>query len=175
MDMSQYAPDTVQRLYELLSQQFGDTYHIFPAFPLTPPIKTEMPCIIIDRKTDGAVIGPTQTDEITEVIDIIVLKSLADIVGSNDPRTDGKRQMEMMVQGQDPVTFDYKQDTIYNVLRHHLTLLQSTGQIWLIDSDVQTAYDVGKLNDSMTDVVMAHIRYTTQRRVITQRTGDMGG
>lgn len=168
MDMSQYAPDTVQRLYELMSQQFGDMYHLFAAFPLTPPIKTEMPCIIIDRKTDGATIGPTSTDEVVEVIDVIVLKSLADIVGSSDPRVDGKRQMEMLVQGQDPTTLDYKADTLYYVLRHYLTLLQSSGSIWLIDSNVQTAYDVGRLQDGITDVVMAQIRLSTQRRVIVQ-------
>lgn len=166
MDMSQYAPDTVQRLVELMSAQFGDMYHIFSAFPLTPPLKTEMPCIIIDRKTDGAVIGPTQTDDIVEVIDVIVLKSLADIVGSSDSRVDGKRQMEMLVQGQDPTTFDYKADTLYYVLRHFLTLLQSNGSIWIIDSNVQTTYDVGKLQDGVTDAVIAQIRVSTQRRVL---------
>lgn len=164
--MSQYAPDTVQRLYELFSQQFGDAYHLFPAFPLSPPLKTEMPCIIVDRKTDGATLGPTQTDEIVEVIDVIVLKSLADIVGSSDPRTDGKRQVEMLVQGQDPVTLDYKADTLYYVLRTYLSLLQSSGSIWLLDSNIQTTYDVGKLQDGVTDVVMAQIRMSTQRRVL---------
>lgn len=168
MDMSQYAQDTVQRLYELLSAQFGDAYHLFPAFPLSPPLKTEMPCIIVDRKTDGATLGPTQTDEIVEVIDIIVLKSLADIVGSPDPRVDGKRQMEMLVQGQDPVTLDYKTDTLYYVLRHYLTLLQSSGSIWLLDSNIQTTYDVGRLQDGVTDVVMAQIRMSTQRRVLVE-------
>lgn len=175
MDMSQYAPDTVQRLYELFKGQFGDTFTIFPAFPLSPPLKTEMPCIIIDRKTDGAVVGPTSTDEVTEVIDITVIKTLADIVGSEDPRVDGKRQVEMFVQGQDPTTLDYKADTLYAALRKHLTLLQSTGAIWLIDSEVQTAYDVGKLQDGITDAIIAQVRYSTQRRVVTQRTGDMGG
>ena len=168
MDMSQYAPDTVQRLYELMSQQFGDMYTIFPAFPLSPPLKTEMPCIIIDRKTDGATLGPTQTDEIVEVIDVIVLKSLADIVGSADPRTDGKRQMEMLVQGQDPTTLDYRADTLYYVLRHYLTLLQSNGTSYLIDSNVQTSYDVGRLQDGVTDAVIAQIRVSTQRRIIVQ-------
>lgn len=166
MDMSQYAPDTVQRLYELLNQQFGDTYTIFPAMPLSPPLKTEMPCIIIDRKTDGAQLGPTQTDEIVEVIEVTVLKTLADIVGSPDPRTDGKREMEMLVQGQDPTTLDWRTDTIYFVLRTYLTLLQSSGSIWLIDSAIQTRYDVGNLTDGVTEAIMAQITVNTQRRVI---------
>ena len=168
MDPSLYAPDTVQRLYELLNGQFGDAYHLFPAFPLSPPVRTEMPCIIVDRKTDGAVIGPTQTDEVTEVIDVIVIKTLADIVGSPDPRVDGKRQMELFVQGQDPTTLDYRADTLYFVLRHYLTLLQTSGAIWLIDSNVQTAYDTGKLSDGITEAVMAQVRLSTQRRVIVQ-------
>jgi len=163
-----YAKDTVQRLYELLQGQFGDVYTVYPAFPLTPPVKEEMPCLIIDRKTDGAVLGPTQTDEVTEVIDISVLRSLADSVGGENPRTDAKRELEMFVQGQDPTSLDYKADTLYYMLRHYLTLLQSSGAIWLIDSSVQTSYDVGRLQDDITNVAYALTRLSTQRRVVVQ-------
>lgn len=163
-----YAPDTVQRLYELLKQQFGDTYTVFPAFPLTPVTKDEMPCIIVDRKTDGAVVGPTSTDEITEVIDITFMRSLADSVGGANPRTDAKRELEMLIQGQDPTTLDYRQGTLYYALRHYLTLLQSSGAIWLLDSNVQTSYDVGTLQDNTTNVAGALTKLLTQRRVVVQ-------
>lgn len=166
MDKQQlFAKDTTQRLYELLNQQFGDTYTIFNGMPLTPPVKTEMPCIVIDRKNASAVLGPTETDEVNEMTEIWVMLSLADEVGSpDDNRTHTKRKLELFVQGQDPTTKQYRTDTLYYVMRTYLTL--QVPDFYIINSNIQTVYDTGILQDGITNVAASTTTMTTWHRVI---------
>ena len=169
-DQSLYAKDTVTLLIELFQGIFGDTFKSYwEGTPTTVPNATDFPLVIIQQKKTKAVIGPTSTDEVPETITISVWLNEADDLGSENVRTTTMRKLQFMVQGQDPVTKDYRNDTFLYALRHYLTTL-NTGSQWLIDSDVEVQYDQGRHKDLPT-IAMADIILTTQRRVIVSRTG----
>ena len=112
-----------------------------------------------------AVIGPTSTDEVPETIAITIMLNMADDVGSANVRTTTMRHLQNLIEGQDPATNQYKADTFLFVLRTYLTLLQSSGQVWLLDSDVAIKYDTIPRKD-MPTITMADIILTTQRRIV---------
>jgi len=161
-----YAQDTVTRLVNLYEATFGTTFHrYFDAFPLTPPGKDDYPLVAVQQIHTKAIIGPTSTDDVPETIVTEVMINAADDAGSQNVRTATMRHLQNLVQGQDPVTFDYLPNTFLYCLRTHLTLLQSSGSIWLIDSDVDIKYDITQPKD-MPLIALAEITLTTQRRVI---------
>lgn len=160
-----YAKDTITRLVELFQANFGDSYTYFEASPNVPPVKEDYPIIIFDKMHTKATIGPTSTDDVPEVIMITVGINKAVDAGSQNVRTTTKRHLEHIVEGQDPVTNDYRSDTILYILRTYLTLLQQNGSIWLIDSDVDIKYDQLPQKDAPT-IAYADITLSTQRRVI---------
>jgi len=162
-----YAKDTVTRLIELFQTQFGDYFNSYwEDMPLEPPTALEYPALMVQKIEGGAVIGPTSTDEVTETIMIYVFKNTADVVGSTNVKTTTQRELQLLVEGQDPTTLHYRTDSILYVLRTYLTLDQ-----WLIDSDVRVHYGIEKPSNAESNVAFADITMTTQRRVIEQRTG----
>jgi hypothetical protein len=113
LDSSQYAKDSVSHLIELFQNQFGDQFNSYwEDMPLTPPNSNEYPALMVQKLESTAVIGPTQTDDVTESILITVFKATLDAVGSTNVRTTTQRELQMMVEGQDPVTFDFRSDSI---------------------------------------------------------------
>ena len=159
VDHTLYAEDSVTRLRQLFEAQFGDTYTYFEDMPLTPPTDAEYPCIMIQKLEGSAVIGPTSTDDLAETIQIVVMKNTADAVGSTNVRTTTQRELQMMVEGQDPTTKDYKSDSVLYVLRHYLTL-----EDWLIDSDCTIRYGLERPSNMETNVAYAEVTLKTQRR-----------
>lgn len=167
-DQSLYAKDSITRLIELFQAQFGDYFNSYwEDMPLTPPLAAEYPALMVQKLEGTAVIGPTQTDDVTESILITVLKATLDAVGSTNVRTTTQRELQLLVEGQDPTTLDYRTDSILYVLRHYLTLTNS-GQTWLIDSDVKVHYGIEKPSNLETNAAYADITMTTQRRIIVQ-------
>lgn len=161
-----YAPDTTIRLIEQFKTAFGDYFKTyFEATPTTPPSDADYPVLIVQKLRNQAVVGPTSTDNLTERIAITVAINQADDVGSANIRTTTMRKLEHLVEGLDPSTNQYKTDTVLYVIRTHLTLLQSTGQIWLLDSNAEITYNQRRSADQPT-ICIADIVMTTQRRVI---------
>jgi hypothetical protein len=163
-----YAKDSVTRLIELFQAQFGDYFNSYwEDMPLTPPNSNEYPALMVQKMEGTAVIGPTSTDDVTESILITILKATVDAVGSSNVRTTTQRELQLLVEGQDPVTLDYKTDSVLYVLRHFLTLTNN-GQTWLIDSDVKIHYGIEKPSNLESNAAYCDITMTTQRRVIVQ-------
>ncbi|HVB24125.1 MAG TPA: hypothetical protein VNG51_19460 [Ktedonobacteraceae bacterium] len=149
-------------LIELFQAQFGDYFNSYwEDMPLIPPTKEEYPALMVQKLEGTAVIGPTSTDEVTESILITIFKNTSDAVGSGNVKTTTQRELQLLVEGQDPVTLDYKPDTILYVLRTYLTLQQ-----WLIDSDVKFHYGIEKPGNAETNIAYADVTMSTQRRVI---------
>ena len=166
MDDSQalYAKDSVTRLIELLQGQFGSQFNSYwEDMPLAPPTKEEYPALIV-QKLDGTVsLGPTQTDELTEIISITLFKAIADAVGSANVKTTAQRELQLMVEGQDPTTLQYKPDTILSVIRTNLTL-RAGGVPYIINDDVKLHYGIEP--SSQGNIAFATVMLSTWRRVI---------
>lgn len=163
MDDSQqlYAEDSVSRLIKLFQSQFGTYFTTYyEATPSKIPPKDCYPLIIVQKMKSTAKIGPTSTDDVMEGIAISVWLNMADDAGSANVRTTTMRKLQNKIEGLDPVTFDYKADTVLYALRHFLTLTE-----WLIDSDVSVDYRQHQ-SKQMPTISACDIVVNTQRRVI---------
>lgn len=159
---AEYAKDSITRLIELFQAQFGDYFNSYwEDMPLMPPVKEEYPALMIQKLAGTAVLGPTSTDEVTEQIQIVVMKNTADAVGSTNVKTTTQREVQLLVEGQDPSTLDYYKDTILYVVRTYLTLTE-----WLIDSDVKIRYGLERPSNMETNIAYAEVTLSTQRMVI---------
>jgi len=163
---SEYAKDTVVGLIELFQTNFGDVFKSYwEATPTSQPPDVDFPLVIVQKMSGKATLGPTSTDDDTETIVITVMLNMADDIGSANVRTTTMRHLQNLIEGQDPSTNQYKTGTFFYILRTYLTLLQSSGNIWLIDSDISVKYDQVPRKD-MPAISIADITMTTQRRVI---------
>lgn len=164
MDDSQqlYAQDTTTRLIEQLKPTFSN-FTFYEAWPNVMPPQDCWPVMIVQLLHSKPMIGPTQTDELPETVEITIMLNQADAASSSNVRTTTRRHLQNIIQGQDPIaTNEYKSDTVMYVLRQFLTLEQ-----WLINSDVDIKYDITP-PPQLPAMVAATITLTTWRRVIVQ-------
>lgn len=159
-DQSQYAKDTVTHLIELLQSTFGDYFKTyFEAMPTSPPPEADYPLVIVQLLSSPVVLGPTQTDEFRETVQLTFVLNRADDAGSANVRSTTMRHLQNLVQAQDPITQQYKPNTVCHAIRTYLTL-----QDWLINSDVAIKYDmVTKV--SHPTLCMANVMLNTWRRI----------
>lgn len=162
-DQQQYMPDTTTRLIERLQQSFSTDYTYYESWPNVWPPSDAWPVVVVQLLTTKPVIGPTQTDEVPETVEITIMRNQADIAGSANVRTTARRHLQNLIQGQDPQTGGYKEGTVLAALRTYLTLTE-----WLINSDVSIKYDIEPPAELPT-MVAAVITLTTWRRVIVSR------
>lgn len=164
MDDSQdlYAPDSTTRLIEQLKPAFGK-FTFYEAWPNVWPPDDAWPVMIVQLLNSRPTIGPTETDEVPETIEITVMLNQADAAGSTNVRTTTRRHLQNIIQGQDPSAInEYRPDTVMYALRKYLTL-----ENWLINSDVNIKYDIVPPPE-LPAMVAATITLTTWRRVIVQ-------
>lgn len=125
-----FAETTCDRIIRFLKQ--WDSGNYFKDFIYGDDSDLEIPtdsqpCVIVDLMDTSVEQGPTATDNVTERIKvIIVLNKLTymDDFGGNDDTLSWKKKLELMVQGNDPVTKQYDPTTILGVLRTNFTLGQ---------------------------------------------------
>lgn len=154
-----YAEDTVSRLVTLLKDAFGDNYTYYEAWPTKMP--PTFPVMIVQLLSTKAVLGPTETDEVPEVVELTIMLNQADAAGSGNVRTTTRRHLQNIIQGQDPTnTTEYKSDTVLYVLRKYLTMTQ-----WLINSDVEIKYDITPPPE-LPAMTAATVTLTTWRRTL---------
>lgn len=155
---SAFAQDSVSRIIESLSQVFGN-YTFYDAWPNVWPPKDAWPLMVVQLLNAKPVVGPTQTDEFPEVVEVTIMINQADAAGSAKVRTTRRREIQRIVQGQDPETLQYKDGTVMKVLRTLLTLDQ-----YIINSDCSIKYDIDPPKDLPT-MVAAVITLSMWRRV----------
>lgn len=168
MDQNQqlYAKDTTTRLIELFQETFGDYFKSYwEATPTSIPPISDFPLVIVQKLKGKSMIGATSTDNLTETMSIAVMLNRADDVGSSNIRTTTMRKLENLVEGLDPVTYDYLPATFLYAVRKHLTMIGNDGMSYIIDSDV--TYDYKQVpQKELPTMCIADLTMTTVRRVI---------
>lgn len=159
---AEFAPDTTTRLIGLLKPQFSD-FTFYESWPNVWPPADSWPVMIVQLLHAKPTIGPTETDEVPETVELTIMLNQADAASSNNVRTTTRRHLQNIIQGQDPVLINaYKSDTVMAVLRTFLTM-----DDWLINSDVDIKYDIVPPPE-LPAMVAATVTLTTWRRVIVQ-------
>lgn len=158
-----YAPDTTDHLVALLKPAFPD-FTFYDAWPNVIPPGSAWPLMIVQLLNTKPVLGPTETDEVPETVEITVMLNQADAAGSGNVRTTTRRRLQHLIQGQDPtVTNTYKADSLLGVLRKYLSM-----DGWLINTDIAVQYDTTPPPKDLSSMVGATITLTTWRRTIVQ-------
>lgn len=123
-----YAADTTDHIVALLKPVFNN-FTFYDAWPNVVPPGSAWPIMIVQLIAAKPVIGPTETDEIPETIQMTIMLNQADAAGTGNVRTTTRRQLQHLVQGQDPTnTNQYKTDSVLGVLRKYLSM-----DNWLIN------------------------------------------
>lgn len=160
-DQSQFAKDTVTRLIETLQAVCGTNFKTyFQATPTTEPPAVDFPLAIIQKLGGPIVLGPTQADEVKETVMLTFVLNRADDVGSANIRTTTMRHLQNLVEGQDPVTSQFKPTTVCFAIRTYLTQDE-----WLINSDVSIKYDIIPKKGAAS-LCVADVMLSTWRRVM---------
>lgn len=164
-------PDAAQRVMTLMKNTFGPEGEVFKAYFLSLPNnvvlpKDAYPCLIVDKVTGTAKVGPTMADDITEDIYIHIMVDVT--VGLNTPDTDNtvKRQLQTLVEGRDPQTGAWLPNTVMYAIRKHLTLQSpSVSNLPVINNDVNISYDAQE-RPNMPETREAIISMTVSERQI---------
>lgn len=140
-------PDAAQRIMALMQTTFGN---IFRAYFLSLPDdliipESAFPCLIVDKVTGTAKVGPTSADEITEDVYIHIMVDVKTGFGSPDTDDSVKRQLQTLVEGRDPTTGAWLPNTVMYAIRKNLTLNSKTvPNLVTINNNVDISYDAPK-------------------------------
>jgi len=124
----------------------------------------QMPCGIVFLIGTNVKQGPTGRDEIQETIRINLVLNRTDYMNDFGDETIGwRKKLELMIQGQDPVTQYYDATTILGVLRTNFTL----GNV-LTDQTIKITYgEVDRNNPQDTRTGEAWVTLTVTRFIDT--------
>ena len=114
-------PFIVDTIIDLLKAQFND---VFKAYYFGDPImipESEMPCIVVFKKSGAVEFGYTGTDENTEEIYIQVVTNKKDELGNPASEYAMQRQLMELVEGRDNTTGEYLDNSIMGVIRKNST------------------------------------------------------
>lgn len=113
--------DKIKKLIESWDKNsvFGDVYYGEP----DDVSETDLPFAAVDLLDTTIAQGPTATDLVTQTIKIIIAVNKKDGMSDFDDETVGwKKQLELRVEGIDPVTGQYDPTTIMGIMRKNFTM-----------------------------------------------------
>lgn len=122
MDSNTYYKDGIARVLEVLKDTFGDYFKAYIEGISDEVPATLMPCIMADTSDGTVAAGATGTDNIEEVIKIIVIFNEKDYLGADGMTNMASVQLRRKILGQDPTTRQYLSQTIMYALRTNFTL-----------------------------------------------------
>jgi hypothetical protein len=137
-DPPTYYKDGVTRILDLLKDTFGTTGMFKAYFNGQPEGIPEslIPCIMVSGATGEVVSAATGTDQITEVVSIIVALNKKDDYGASPDVDLTEFKLRKLVFGQDPATQEYLPQTIMYAIRKHISMDDA-----VLNSRVQISFD----------------------------------
>jgi hypothetical protein len=152
------------RLINAMKANFGDLFVAY--FNGAPELIAEsaLPCLIVQPLSGKGSVGATMTDDVTQQTMIHILANGKDGFGSSDDNDSIMHYIEKLVQGVDPVTGEYSQNSVLHVLRQNITLNTT-----IIDSDVAWDYNVTPRTDQPSIMEAIVTVTTTERAYLANR------
>jgi hypothetical protein len=138
IDESAYYTRLVTRVANALRDGFGARFKIvYEGDPIDVP-SAMLPCIIVQK--------PTATDDqeataMDVIVSNIIVKILVDKrmdFGSTSTQMVTDRYLEYIMEGRDPITYQYTADSVCGILRTNFTLGQT-----IVDQKISFNYDIG--------------------------------
>lgn len=162
-DTTTYYKDIPKQIYELLADNMGDMYQYFLGSPLSLS-RDAYPCVAVQSvgSSTTAKGAPTGFDDITENINIYVMKLDQDSTASTGTTDTIMRNLYNSIEGRDPATGQYMTDTVQYILRTNINIGATT-----IDHDISVNYDVARENDK--NVAIAIVTVSATARVPVTR------
>lgn len=146
----QLYPDAAQRIMAVIKNVCGvSAFTYFLGLPdnLVIP-KAAFPVVIVDKVTGTYKVGPTDADDITEVVYVRLMLDIDTGLGSPDSDNTVKRQLQTLVEGRNPTTGYLLPNTLMFALRTNLTLNSaSVPGINTINNEINISYNEGHYKD----------------------------
>lgn len=163
-------PDCVVLIRNKLRESLGDKFKAYWDGNPDPIPKSWLPAIAVTETKMAFDFGATGTDDNTHNILVRVMYNKRDDYGANlnDPNVDlTERKLRLLVMGRDPVTRQYKPDTLMGVLRPNITLGN-----YVIGNRGDCEWGVmDKEDEAGVQTAEAHINLTVQEiQLVPQRT-----
>ena len=121
-----YYEDSIAHILEILKLNFGtDIKSYYEGDPLIIG-ESNLPAITVTKATGSVGLGPTQYDEMTENIVVTIIMNKRDDYGASDNVDLTERKLRKMMEGIDPTTGLYLEQTVMGCLRTNITLQQTS-------------------------------------------------